>query len=158
MPRKKKESEPEMEIKKPRKGMLKVFLIAGVVLMLGIAHGFYAVAQTKNQYQFYTGNDVCNGEYLSGSMKISNIGQRFMINYKALVYYGSLNIVITDPLGNAVFNRTDEKPIFRQHSILIDTEEELGSWTYTMSCNRADMEYELTVNVDEMPDIGPEFS
>ena len=130
----------------------KFLIIIGLAVSIGLIHGIYAVAQNSTQHQYISGSDICNGEYLSGKIKVTSLDTRLMMNYKVLVAYGSMNMVLRDPTGNIAFNKTDSNPIFRQHSVLIDDDSEIGTWEYVLSCDRADMEYEVTIDVEATPD------
>jgi hypothetical protein len=127
---------------------LKVFAIGLIIILLGVVHGLYVVAERHSQHQFASGSDYCNGEYTSTTIKATKLGTTLLMQYKLLINMGTATITIMNPSGEAVFVKTDDKHIIRQHAIAIDSEEELGMWTVSLSCKRADVSFELDLKVD----------
>ncbi len=125
--------------------LLKVVSLGVIVILLGVVHGLYVTAQKQNQHQFLTGNDYCNGNYTSTTIKANKLGSILLMNYKLLITMGTATISITDPSGNVVFRKTDGDHIFRQHAIEIDSKDKLGIWTVALACKRADIDYELSL-------------
>lgn len=129
---------------------LKISVIGIFVILLGVAHGFYVVAEREQQTKFMTGSDFCNGNYTSTTIKANSLGTTLYMNYKLLIDMGITTITIQDPSGNIIFERTDDASIIRQHAIKIDTKEELGDWTVSLTCSRAEIVYELALELRDI--------
>jgi hypothetical protein len=127
--------------------LIKASAILVFAIVLGTMHGFYTSAQRASKQKFTYGGDFCNGEYDSGLIRVTEIGENIMINYKVSVNTGNVRFMLIDPTGEVDFERIDEKPMFRQYSVIAKENSQLGNWEYRIFCEKADMFYELSITV-----------
>ena len=129
--------------------LVKASVVLVIAILIGTLHGLYVSGQRKTQSQFFTGSDLCHGEYLQGKINTFELGTRLRLNYKVAVHKGEMILALFNPQGEPVFTKTDSSAIFRQHAINIDEESKLGEWYFYLDCNKADMDYELSIRIDD---------
>lgn len=127
----------------------------GVVLVVlailgGMAHGYY-VASNVNPYRAHFSGDVlCNGIFVDDTIRVDSTDKIILLNHKVAIDRGNVSISLFDPSGNLVYQREDSSSIFRQHAVRILDESQIGIWTFSMICDRADIKYELSLEVNNL--------
>ncbi len=132
-----------MDAKYTKTGII-LILILGVAI--GGVHGFYAANSSARMHSL-SGNELCNGPYIRESIYAEE-GDTIMMSYKTRISRGNTGIRITDPDGSIAYERSDSKPIFRQHSIRVKEGEE-GEWTFYLDCERAEIAYNIDFKIME---------
>lgn len=126
------------------------FTLLILAILVGMVHGYY-VASNVNPYKaYFSGNTLCNGRHIEDSIRVDNLDRRILVHHKIVIEMGTVSLSLFDPSGNLVYQREDSKPIFRQHSVRINDPEQFGLWRFVLECDRADIIYELSLEVENL--------
>lgn len=128
--------------------LIRASVILVLALVVGTIHGFYSTMQKVEKHQYHAGGDFCQGEYESGIIHTSELGETIMVNFKLSVNTGQVTFTLLDPTGEVVYERSDEKPVFRQYSVQVKEKSQIGNWEYRINCEKADMLYELSIDIE----------
>ncbi|MFW6230558.1 MAG: hypothetical protein ACOC32_00885 [Nanoarchaeota archaeon] len=127
--------------------LIKASFVLLLAIGLGVAHGLYVSANASGDDQYYYAKTLCHGVYEESPIRVSELGSRILINYKVVIPKGEVTFRLVDPDGEIVYERTDDKPIFRQHAVTANSMDKLGDWSFVIDCKKADMEFELEVDI-----------
>ena len=122
-----------------------VLIIMGV--MLGSVHGFYMNYVNHKKHQFYSGIELCNGEVLSGEIITQTTDKSLLINYFVKLKRGRSEFSLFDPSGEQVFYHNDWEDYTRLKKIDLK-KHKAGKWTFSLSCDKADLGYEISFDVN----------
>ncbi len=125
-----------------------VVLVLVLGLSIGVIHGFYASGMTARVHHL-TGEELCHGPHLLEEVEADSIGDVLLLEYKARITRGNTTIEMVKPDGSIYYERFDDGPIFRQHSVRIDDEDRLGEWKFRLRCDRAELFYDINFGFDD---------
>ncbi len=126
------------------------FALVFLAILAGITHGYYMASNVNPYRARFSGDVLCNGVFVDDMIRVDSTNKIILLNHKVSIDRGNVSISLFDPSGNLVYHREDSDSIFRQHAVRILNESQIGVWTFSMICDRADIKYELSLEVNNL--------
>jgi hypothetical protein len=131
-----------------RRKYLKIAIVIFIcAVLVGSAHGFYASVVRDMKHHTYFGSELCNGEIVSGKILAGKSDKAILMYYQLHVLQGTASLKIFGPGNNLISEFNDWEDILRQKAIRIDESKE-GIYTFSLSCEKAEINYDLRFDVE----------